>query len=287
MFSFVLSSLLLLPGSWASLVKDCVNRELVDPWDVRERGEHFIHLAMIISGGKEDIEHFTSKADRLLVTVLSTSKGNSIHLIFITEESSVPTIARHVESAFARALRERILFNSETWKQVKGRMFRIPKLRVEFVSMASITSRHRIRIEHLKKHFNNYSDWYTMKGDPKWAWMPAAKYNHDLFYLSPFYHLDFPFDKLIVTDTDIEFKFSIDSLYAQFSQFSANHLYSLGPDLTPFYADRLFDYRLLHPETRLGLPGELQGVNTGVVLLHLERMRRSEKFNRYVKSSRK
>ena len=95
MFSFVLSSLLLLPVSWASLVKDCVNRELVDPWDVRERGEHFIHLAMIISGGKEDIEHFTSKADRLLVTVLSTSKGNSIHLIFITEESSVPTIARH------------------------------------------------------------------------------------------------------------------------------------------------------------------------------------------------
>ena len=46
--------------------------------------------------------------------------------------------------------------------------------------------------------------------------------------------------------------------------------------------DRLFDYRLLHPETRLGLPGELQGVNTGVVLLHLERMRRSEKFNRYL-----
>jgi len=237
---------------------------------------------MIISGGEEDIEHFTSKADRLLETVLSTSKGTPIHLIFITEDSSVSTIAKHVESAFARALRERILFNSETWKLVKGRSFRIPKLRVEFVSMASITSRHRVEIEQMKKHFNNYKDWYKMKGDPQWAWMPAAKYNHDLFYLSPFYHIDFPLDKLIVTDTDIEFKFSIDLLYAQFALFSSNHLYSLGPDLTPFYADRLFDYRLLHPETQLGLPGELQGVNTGVVLLHLKRMRQSEKFNRYL-----
>ena len=134
----------------------------------------------------------------------------------------------------------------------------------------------------MKKHFNNYKDWYKMKGDPQWAWMPAAKYNHDLFYLSPFYHLDFPLDKLIVTDTDIEFKFSIDLLYAQFALFSSNHLYSLGPDLTPFYADRLFDYRLLHPETQLGLPGELQGVNTGVVLLHLKRMRENKKFNNYL-----
>ena len=99
---------------------------------------------------------------------------------------------------------------------------------------------------------------------------------------SPFYHLDFPMDKLIVTDTDIEFKFSLDLLFDQFSLFSSNHLYSLGPDLTPFYADRLFDYRLKHPETILGLPGELQGVNTGVVLLHLERMRKSEKFNSYL-----
>ena len=173
----------LLHLSNANLVKDCINRELVNPWDLKESGEDFIHLAMIISGGEEDIEHFTSKADRLLETVLSTSKGGAIHLIFITEESSVPTIARHVESALARALRERILFNSETWKLVKGRSFRIPRLRVEFVSMEAITLRHRAKMEEMKKHFNNYNDWYTMKGDPKWAWMPAAKYNHDLFYL--------------------------------------------------------------------------------------------------------
>ena len=179
--SLAISCLLHLIG--ANLVKDCINRELVNPWDLKESGEDFIHLAMIISGGEEDIEHFTSKADRLLETVLSTSKGGAIHLIFITEESSVPTIARHVESALARALRERILFNSETWKLVKGRSFRIPRLRVEFVSMEAITLRHRAEMEEMKKHFNNYNDWYTMKGDPQWAWMPAAKYNHDLFYL--------------------------------------------------------------------------------------------------------
>ena len=83
---------------------------------------------------------------------------------------------------------------------------------------------------------------------------------------SPFYHLDFPMDKLIVTDTDIEFKFSLDLLFDQFSLFSSNHLYSLGPDLTPFYADRLFDFRQKHPETILGLPGELQGGSCGGLL---------------------
>ena len=112
-----------------------------------------------------------------------------------------------------------------------------------------ITSRHRLNIEQMKKYFNNYGKWYKMKGDPQWAWMPAAKYNHDLFYLSPFYHINFPLDKLIVTNTDIEFKFSIDLLYAQFSLFSSNHIYSLGTDLTPFYADRLFNW--LNTKSRL------------------------------------
>ena len=40
--------------------------------------------------------------------------------------------------------------------------------------------------------------------------------------------------------------------------------------------------RKRHPDTVIGEPGELQGVNTGVVLLDLGRMRRSEEFNRFL-----
>ena len=37
-----------------------------------------------------------------------------------------------------------------------------------------------------------------------------------------------------------------------------------------------------NPGTEIGSPGPLQGVNTGVVLLNLERMRKSKKFNSYL-----
>ena len=37
-----------------------------------------------------------------------------------------------------------------------------------------------------------------------------------------------------------------------------------------------------HPGTELGEPGKLQGVNTGVVLLHLERMRTSPAMAHYL-----
>ena len=37
-----------------------------------------------------------------------------------------------------------------------------------------------------------------------------------------------------------------------------------------------------HPGTELGEPGKLQGVNTGVVLLHLERMRGSPAMAHYL-----
>ena len=40
-------------------------------------------------------------------------------------------------------------------------------------------------------------------------------------------------------------------------------------------------FRTQHPDTQIGEPGPLQGVNTGVVLLHLERMRRSAQLAAY------
>ena len=82
--SFIL--LLLLLPIRATLVQDCVYREMVNPWNIRcmtmtmtmtmtrVRGEEYIHLAMVISGDEHKIEHFTSKADRMLVTLVSLSQ---------------------------------------------------------------------------------------------------------------------------------------------------------------------------------------------------------------------
>ena len=37
-----------------------------------------------------------------------------------------------------------------------------------------------------------------------------------------------------------------------------------------------------NPGTEIGSPGNLQGINTGVVLLHLAKMRESNRFNKYL-----
>ena len=44
----------------------------------------------------------------------------------------------------------------------------------------------------------------------------------------------------------------------------------------------LTGYRELHPDTELGMPGPLQGLNVGVLLLELDRMRESEDYNAYL-----
>jgi hypothetical protein len=43
-----------------------------------------------------------------------------------------------------------------------------------------------------------------------------------------------------------------------------------------------FRYRSSHPDTELGLPGRFQGLNVGVLLLRLDRMRRSQLYNLYL-----
>ena len=97
--------------------------------------------------------------------------------------------------------------------------------------------------------------------------------------MSPFYHLVFPLSHLIVMDTDTELKFPVELLHDQFSSFTSKQMISLARDLAPFYASQLAFYKEANPNTTVGEPGVLQGVNTGVMLLRLDRMRQSHRFN--------
>ena len=108
---------------------------------------------------------------------------------------------------------------------------------------------------------------------------PFFRYKYDIFYLSPFYHLAFPLSHLIVMDTDTELKFPVELLYNQFSRFTSKQIISLARELTPFYASQLAFYKEANPNSTLGEPGSMQGVNTGVMLLRLDRMRQSHRFN--------
>ena len=49
-----------------SLVQKCISKELVDPWEIKVRGREFIHLALVLSGNRVDIDRHVGMADRLL-----------------------------------------------------------------------------------------------------------------------------------------------------------------------------------------------------------------------------
>ena len=119
------------------------------------------------------------------------------------------------------------------------------------------------------------------------------KYKADLYYIAPFYHRHFPsLDKLIALDmTDLRFLDNIELLHDQFGQMKEKQIIGrfqifpkmspssdsdcagMGPDLSPHY------HLALQSHYR---PGLSQGLNTGVVLYQLERMRSSQEYNDYL-----
>ena len=47
-----------------SLLEECIFKELVDPWEIKETGEEFIHLALVLSGKGVNLDRHATMADR-------------------------------------------------------------------------------------------------------------------------------------------------------------------------------------------------------------------------------
>ena len=90
------------------------------------------------------------------------------------------------------------------------------------------------------------------------------KYTHDLYYISPLYHLEFPpqLKRVIVTDLDLEFRIDLSELWGHFSEFSATEVIGIANDLHPHYFINTREYRETHPGTHVASPGRFQ-VTTG------------------------
>ena len=66
------------------------------------------------------------------------------------------------------------------------------------------------------------------------------RFNDNMYYLAPFYHEIFPeLDKLIMLDSDLEFKVDPAMLYDEFSRFSEYQLIGISNDLSPHYYQML------------------------------------------------
>ena len=90
--------------------------------------------------------------------------------------------------------------------------------------------------------------------------------------------------KLILLDVDTVFKTDIKSLFELFHDFDDKNVIGIARENQPVYRSTFWDYRKKHPNTRVGgpPPSGLTGYNSGVVLLDLNKMRISEKYNMYL-----
>ena len=255
---YYLIVLLILRETSSSLIRQSIFTELVKPWDVKISSPEYIHMGLVMAGVSPEQhpeQHYLHRMEKMLRSTISYSQGTPLHLVFISDQESVQVISRRVESAYASMVMGRILLHNEIWKMKR---YRIPKLRVEFVDLSAITDKYRDTVEHMKKHFNNYNEAYRISGKAEDIYpsiificrkqrqlglLASSEYDKNLFYLAHFYHLVFPFDKFIVVDADIEFKYRVESLYDVFDGFEETQMYSLGRDLSPFYRSMIYQYR--------------------------------------------
>lgn len=115
---------------------------------------------------------------------------------------------------------------------------------------------------------------------------PGTYYSDSLFYLSlglykiaPEYH-----SKVILLDVDMIFQNDIEKLYRYFDDFGNETLFALAPELSPVYHHILWKYLQVNENTTFGtpLPDGFPGVNSGVVLMHLDRIRQSKQYAYYI-----
>ena len=152
---------------------------------------------------------------------------------------------------------------------------------ISLADLSFITDKYRDDIDRMKQLFGFLSagEQFTVKEGR--VHIPNTKYQHDLFFIAPFYHREVTslISKLIVIDIDLEFKLVINilliiiyihistnadaridllELHSLFSEFRAGECVGIGPDLSPHYRNMAAAYRSSHPGTRVGQPGRFQ-----------------------------
>lgn len=155
---------------------------------------------------------------------------------------------------------------------------------------------------------------------PLFNYRSGSYYSDALFLLSLGLHriVDRNMRRAILIDCDVVFRASVKELFDQFELFAPDQLFGLAPELTPVYRHVLSRYRMNNPQTIFGSPyymdklpeqpdalpasanevshskkapaGEIRrhgypGLNSGVVMLHLDRIRRSRLYEEIIKES--
>jgi len=264
----------------------CFHDELVSPGDLRHTASSFIHTLAILSNVKfnqdNEVPSILKKFKLFSSSLLESSEGTPLHLIFITDESSKGHIKDVLMREIGRSISESIIRipTADSFEQKPKRFPRL--LKVEFVNIQDFSTNYRTEIDDMRKYFGvTFPDNYTQVGaDGKTYHLVNNKYQKDLFYIAPFYPAMLPkeINVIVVVDIDLEFRTDLIELIEHYDHMSDSELIAVGPELLPHYFVMSKYYRKKHPDTKVGSPGKMQGFNTGVVVYDLEGLRQSDVF---------
>ena len=232
----------------------------------------YINIALVLvhkTKERQKVQHFLLNMKKTLNSLLTHSSGIPLHFVIITSKSSIKLFGHFFARNIAKKVSETVIESVHwKWKRFHG----FPMLKISFVDIKEVINTNKPFFKALKQNGVGGS---------------STKYGADLFYISPLLHLAFPsLDKLIMIDSsDIEFFSDIKLLQDEFKKM-ASELIGIGLDLSPHYRAMLEQsgYIAAHPSTELGLPGRFQGLNMGVVLFNLDRMRSSKVYNSHLNS---
>ena len=221
--------------------------------------ESFVHIAMILTNldnrKSEGMTTIMIKFKKMLKSIFLYSSGTPIHCIFITDEESMLVIEKVMKEEMGKYLSESVieipLFRD------KNTYDKFPKLKIEFAEMAPLISRHRTQINMMKKYFNNHlpeGTVFTPKSGIGQVLLPVIRYNLDLFFIDPFYYLEFPekLEKLIILDTDTELRTDISELFMYFGKFLAEEVVGVAAEQSLHYHNLATKYRKTNPGSKVG-----------------------------------
>eukprot|EP00090_Calanus_glacialis_P016733 TRINITY_DN26183_c0_g1_i1.p1 TRINITY_DN26183_c0_g1~~TRINITY_DN26183_c0_g1_i1.p1 ORF type:complete len:433 (-),score=76.24 TRINITY_DN26183_c0_g1_i1:15-1313(-) len=239
------------------------------PGKVEPPSAEYINLGMIIINLKktENLdENFLDQIRKVFNDIFLFSSGTPLHFIIVTDKFSIAAVSLALSEIITEDIgRQAILDQSWRWRRKKG----LPLLAFSFVDTEDILDIDRDFVAALKKQNLNGND------------ATKDKYAADLFYIAPLYHKAFQaIDRMIFMDsTDLVIVSDIKDLQDRFDNIEDDAVMEVGLDLSPHYRTHLSDYYLTDLLSELGMPGRYQGLNTGVVLFHLQKMRESKVYN--------
>ncbi|KAI2808776.1 Xyloside xylosyltransferase 1 [Blomia tropicalis] len=263
---------------------DNVNVNLVETYS-----DCTYHLAFTLIDQTSKTNHFTLKLmnkfsntlSSILINLNSTNLDQGalcIHMI--TDGSIRPYINDVIVRVHEDLVRQSSLYNynnfhhhhqhgSVTQDSDNTISRHRPLTKYFFIDTATIESK-------LEKLLPTLRTYFTHK--------PNSYYSNALFFYSMVLHQVIPrqvADRLILLDVDVQLDANLLELFEEFGRFQPTQVMGIAHEQQPVYRHILNEYRHSNENTTAGSPPPtgFPGYNSGVLLLHLRKMRESFLYN--------